>query len=287
MSRSIVCGYRDDPKLRASFNELAEKVFGLNFEGWYQNGYWKDNYNPYSVVVDGKVVSNVSVNRCDVNDNGRRVRLIQLGTVMTDPGHRGKGYAGELMERVLSDYEGKVDGIYLFANDSVTSFYPKFGFKEGKEHQFSKAVANAGERRAEAVPMACRSDWDRMEAIIGGRAQNGRMYMVGNTGLYMFYLSQFMQENVFYLPDSDTYVVAEEAEDTLILHAVFGDCDIDRVIAAFGKDIKKAVFCFTPKDPSGFTKQELHEEDTTLFVRGAFFDEAWDDDAMFQAITHA
>ena len=73
MDKTIECNYRDNDVLRASFNELAEKVFGLNFEGWYQHGFWKDNYNPYSVVVDGKVVSNVSVNRCDVNYNGKNV----------------------------------------------------------------------------------------------------------------------------------------------------------------------------------------------------------------------
>ena len=36
----IVHGYRDDKILRDSFNELAGKVYGgLNFEGWYQNGF--------------------------------------------------------------------------------------------------------------------------------------------------------------------------------------------------------------------------------------------------------
>ena len=51
----ILKGYRHDAALRASFNALAEKTFGLNFEGWYQNGFWGDNYNPYSVFMDGKI----------------------------------------------------------------------------------------------------------------------------------------------------------------------------------------------------------------------------------------
>ena len=77
--------YRENENLRRSFNARAEKVFGLNFENWYKNGFWKDNYIPYSVIEDGKVVSNVSVNRCDMNYDGRIVKLIQLGTIMTDP----------------------------------------------------------------------------------------------------------------------------------------------------------------------------------------------------------
>ena len=49
--------------------------------------------------VDGKVVANISVNKCNMNYNGKNLQLIQLGTVMTDPEHRGKGYARILMEK--------------------------------------------------------------------------------------------------------------------------------------------------------------------------------------------
>ncbi|MBQ0001487.1 MAG: GNAT family N-acetyltransferase, partial [Clostridiales bacterium] len=136
----IVNNYRDDQALRDSFNALAEKVFCLNFENWYQNGFWKDNYNPFSVVIDGKVAANVSVNQCNVNYNGSVLKLIQLGTVMTDPDHRGKGYAGMLMEKVLKEYEGKADGIYLYANDSVLDFYPKYGFSRREEYRYTKQI---------------------------------------------------------------------------------------------------------------------------------------------------
>ncbi len=279
--------YRNDKELRDSFNGLAEKVFGLNFEGWYQNGFWQDNYIPYSVVIDGKVVSNISVNRCDMYYKGKTVRLIQLGTVMTDPDYRGKGYARLLMEKILSDYGDKVDGIYLFANDSVVDFYPKFGFTEGREMRFCKDVTVRNQMTAVNVPMSGREDWEKMANILNGTEQNAAMYMVGNPGLYMFYLSQFMQENVFYISECDTYAVAETEDDTLILHAVIGNGDIDQVISSFGDKIRRVVLGFTPKDTSGYEKSEVHEDDTTLFVQGRFFEETKDDDYMFQPITHA
>lgn len=287
MSLHIEKNYREQKALRDSFNNLAVKVFGLSFENWYQNGFWKENYIPYSVVVDGEVVSNVSVNICNMMVKGKVVRLIQLGTIMTDPDFQGRGYARALMEEVLRDYEGKVDGIYLYANDSVLGFYPKFGFREAKEYQYSKEVENASTARAALVPMKGQSDFDRMERILAERSQNAALYMVGNTGLYMFYLSQFMTENVFYISDCDSYVVAELEEDTLVLHAVIGEGSLDEVIGAFGPQVKKVVLCFTPKDAGGFEKTELHEEDTTFFVKGRFFEEYWDDASMLQAITHA
>ena len=279
--------YRNNEALRASFNRLAEKTFGLNFENWYRNGFWKDNYIPYSVVIDGEVVSNVSVNACNMNYKGRIVKLIQLGTIMTDDDYRGNGYARALMEEVLKDYDGKVDGIYLFANDSVLEFYPKFGFKEAKEYQFTKEVIISGECTAQNVPLRDKIDFDRTVEILDTKKQNAQLYMVENPGLYMFYLSQFMTENMFYIEECNSYAIAEVEDDTLILHAIIGAGAVDEVIRAFGSQVKKVVLCFTPKDTSGFEKSELYEEDTTFFVQGKFFEDNGGDEYMMQAITHA
>ena len=279
--------YRNNEALRASFNRLAEKTFGLNFENWYRNGFWKDNYIPYSVVIDGEVVSNVSVNACNMNYKGRIVKLIQLGTIMTDDDYRGNGYARALMEEVLKDYDGKVDGIYLFANDSVLEFYPKFGFREAKEYQFTKDVTISGECTAQNVPLRDKIDFDRTVEILDTKKQNAQLYMVENPGLYMFYLSQFMTENMFYIEECNSYAIAEVEDDTLILHAIIGAGAVDEVIRAFGSQVKKVVLCFTPKDTSGFEKSELYEEDTTFFVQGKFFEDNRGDEYMMQAITHA
>ena len=279
--------YRNNEALRASFNRLAEKTFGLNFENWYRNGFWKDNYIPYSVVIDGEVVSNVSVNACNMNYKGKLVKLIQLGTIMTDDDYRGKGYARALMEEVMKDYDGKVDGIYLFANDSVLEFYPKFGFREAKEYQFTKDVTISGECTAQNVPLRDKIDFDRTVEILDTKKQNAQLYMVDNPGLYMFYLSQFMTENLFYIEECNSYAIAEVEDDTLILHTIIGNGAVDEVIRAFGSKIKKVVLCFTPKDTGGFEKTELHEEDTTFFVQGKFFEDNQNEEYIMQAITHA
>lgn len=283
----IIKKYQEKKELRDSFNELAGKVFCLNFEDWYQNGFWTDNYIPYSVVIDGRIVANVSVNRCNMVHEGRKLKLIQLGTVMTDPDSRGKGYARLLMEEILRDYKDQVDGIYLFANDEVLDFYPKFGFKAKTEYQYSKSVSVDSEATVIRVPMNNEKDWDKMVQIINSKSQNGNFNMIDNAGLFMFYLSQFMQENVFYISDGDSYVVAELEEDTLSIHAIFGSAGIDDVVSAFGSGVKKLVLCFTPCDTSGYTEEEVHEEDTTLFVQGRAFDELEDHHFMFQSISHA
>lgn len=52
---------------------------------------------------------------------------------MTDPDYRGRGLSCWLIDRVLEDFEQQVDFVFLYANDSVLDFYPKFGFKRAPE----------------------------------------------------------------------------------------------------------------------------------------------------------
>lgn len=44
----LVIGNGEDDTYRKSFNTLTEKTFEFNFEQWYQDGYWKNQYIPYS-----------------------------------------------------------------------------------------------------------------------------------------------------------------------------------------------------------------------------------------------
>ncbi|MCI8623076.1 MAG: GNAT family N-acetyltransferase [Provencibacterium sp.] len=125
------------PEIRSSFFHLAQKVFGLSFEGWYEAGYWSESYQPYAWVEEGRVVANVSVNRIDLTWQGEPRRYIQLGTVMADPQYRGRGHARRLMETVLEEWRGRCDALYLFANRTVLDFYPKFQFVRAAERQYT------------------------------------------------------------------------------------------------------------------------------------------------------
>lgn len=285
----IIKHYRKNDTYRASFNELASNVFCLNFENWYQNGFWNENYDPYSVLEDGKIVANVSVNICDMKWDQEVYHLIQLGTVMTHPDYRGRGYSRLLMEEIFRDYEGKCDGFYLYANDSVLDFYPRFGFRKASEYQYSKRVEISLEATVEKVPMHTPEDWGRMVDIMKHYRQLGEYIMVNNTDLYMFYLSQFMTDNVFYIAGSDSYVVGEVEESTLTINGVWSreEVTLDEVIRAFGKEITKVVLSLTPENTEDYEVKEAHFDDTTFFVKGIAFEHMENTKFMFQELTHA
>ena len=144
----IAVGYRQDDALRQSLNTLTEAVFGLSFEGWYRAGYWGDGYIPYSFVEGERVVANVSVSPMEFRVRGQRRHYLQLGTVETCPARRGQGLSARLIRRVLADWEGRCDGLFLFANPSVLEFYPKFGFVRAGERLLFRPLPGAGEGTA-------------------------------------------------------------------------------------------------------------------------------------------
>ena len=284
----IVKNYRTNDALRRSFNALAEKTFGLNFENWYQNGFWGDNYNPYSVVIDGQVVANVSLNRTDMVIDGKRRKLLQLGTVMTDESFRNRGYIRAIMQQIDKDYPD-THGVYLFANDSVVDFYPKFGFRKSHEYEYSKTVCDTGECRMEQIIMDTPEKWALLGQAMEDHQFHCGCHMVDNPGLIFFYVSQFMQECAYYCNELDTWVIAELEEDALLIHNVFAKepVDLDDVVEAFGSGISRVTLGFTPSETSGWTKSLIGQDDCTFFVKGHAFDDFEDKSLRIPSLSHA
>ena len=80
----LISDYMRDEKSRHLLNELTQKTFGFDFEGWVTDGYFEGDYIPYSFVEDGVMISNVSANRMQFMQNGEIRNYIQIGTVMTE-----------------------------------------------------------------------------------------------------------------------------------------------------------------------------------------------------------
>ncbi|RDY32164.1 GNAT family N-acetyltransferase [Lachnotalea glycerini] len=288
--------YRQNEILRKSFNELASGIFGINFEDWYKNGYWTDKYNPYSIVTENKVVANVSVNKMEFISNGKSVKYLQLGTVMTDKKYRNMGFIKTIMQEIEKDYYDIVDGIYLFANDSVLQFYPKFGYKKSTEYQYSKVISNkfnevgmARDKQARQIQMNNKEEWSLFEKAIENSVNNCAFEMKNNKELIMFYVTQFMKNNVYYVENESAYVIAENNEDELFLHNIFSGkiVNVDSIVEAFGYDISKVVLGFTPLINQGYQVEKLCKDNTTLFLKGKGFDLFEEKEYIFPTLSHA
>lgn len=290
---------RDNDILRESFNELTRRTFGFDFVGWYEAGQWGDFYIP-QVLLDGeKVVSNVSVNIMQFDVQGVKKNYIQLGTVMTDNAYRGRGLNREIMERILAEYKDKVDGIYLFGNDEVVNYYPKFGFKPAKGYEYYLSCENAGGVKAYVLEKVDMQDvaqaeklYDFMRAYevnANEQNQNDAMYMSENVNLFQFWLGAGYGDSVYYLPEMNAYAILEVDGDRVLICQIFGkaEADILRLAKAANKDVAEVVLGYTPVQKEKYLVRERKEEDCTMFIIGEDLACMEEKKMMFPVLSHA
>ena len=255
--------------------ELAEAVFGLSFRSWYENGFWTDRYIPYCLADGSRIVANASANVIDTLWQGERKRYIQIGTVMTHPAYRKRGLMKKIMERLLADWKGRCDGIYLYANDSVRDFYPKFGFETAQEYGHRIDLLDGGQEKKgqegmwRKLDMAAPKDRELLRSCYGRSNPYSALPMLDNEGLLMFYCADFMKECVYYSRRWDAVCVASGEGEAVYLSDVFGNpaCSLYELAAGLPfENYASVVLGFTPKDDSHCICERLVEEDTTLFV---------------------
>lgn len=263
--------YKDNEILRNSFNNLAEKTFGINFEQWYKDGYWGEKYITYSLIDNKTVVSNVSVNIMDFLVLGEKKAYIQIGTVMTDSEYRGRGLSSFLIKNIIDEWESKCDLMYLFANDSVINFYPKFKFVKVDEYKCSidKFVINK-DSMIRKINMDNYKDKALFNEIVKNTKIFSKIASLNNISLIMFYCTSFMKNNIYYIKEYNAIVIASFEECNLYIQEVFGtkEVHLNSIINAMvTQDVKKVVLEFTPNDTLGYKEVLLKEKDTTLFVK--------------------
>lgn len=268
MNYKLIKNVKDDAKLRESFFELARSTFDLDFEPWCQKGHWSDRYLPYAFADGEKIIANASANILDIRLNGRDKKYLQIGTVMTDPDYQNQGLSRKLMQEILKDWEDQCDGIYLYANDSVLDFYPKFGFVKAVEYQ---ACTHLEPFDMKVRKLNMDSPEDRQLLLNSYQHSNpySSMTFENNPGLLMFYCDQYLREMVYYLEEFKTVAVIEYEEDQLICYDIFSEREyhIKTILSVFAAgQVKNAVLGFTPKALDQFQVTERNVEDETLFV---------------------
>lgn len=270
----LVSDYRNNESLKESSNALAMKTFKLDFRGWYNKGYWNDKYVSYSFVDEGKVISNASINKMSIIIDGKMYKGIQIGTVMTDENYRNQGLAKQLMQHIMKEYENTCDFMYLFANDTVLDFYPKFGFTRLNESEFSFDLAKSSIQMnmdAKIKQLTIKNDLALLEKFAKNRHVNSMILDVEhNESLLMFYFTVVFHEAIFYVEDLETIVLMEEEEDTLHIFDIISlnAPNVEAVIASIVKETtKKVVFYFTPDFTiEGMTATIMPNDDDALFV---------------------
>ena len=309
----LIRDYMQDAAARAALGALTQAAFGFDFEAWAARGFCaRGAYVPYSFEEEGRILSNVSVNRMEFCLNGEKRRWLQLGTVATREDMRGRGLARRLVEIALADSMDGCDGVYLFANPEAAGFYEKCGFTRGIEYRsFPRAEAylntdarlSSMRERGDSCAEARLDTGARFVPVNpgDGRALAAYQRAVRETkpyaalwqengfGLAMFYTMN--AENAYYCPALDAHAVVEDGS----LNAVFARSmpPLRAVLAALAASENletPTVIGFTPRpeDADACVREPWDGgDDYRLYGRGRALEEIAANRLCFPALSHA
>lgn len=286
----FVRDFKHDQNLRGKFNQLTEGIFGFSLEDWYQKGFWEDYYIPYSLLHRDQLISNVSVNRMEFDIENERKIGIQIGTVMTHEKYRHRGLNRFILQQVMNDWKDRADFIYLFANDSVLDFYPRFDFVTVDEYQYSKIIdTHSPSSSLKKMNMEDQTEVVFLIETVKESVPISQISMRNNASLIMFYCNSYKKNSIFYLEELHAIAMANFEGGTLYLEDVFSTrpLDINDVIQAMANEsISRVVLGFTPLDTSGFDRH-LFKGSDTLFMQKDTLDIFADRHWMFPVLSHA
>lgn len=290
----LIYGYMSNDDLRHKLNDLTKKTFGFDFENWFKEGYFENEYIPYSFMENNKIISNVSANQMYFMQDGVKKKYIQIGTVMTDELYRNKGLAKKLMEYVIKQYKDTFDGIYLFSNLSTIDFYKKIGFVEGMQYQYSlKSKLYVKENLTDLFFSIDENDnhmKQKYKDSIRQSKVNSRMEQINKFSLQMFYT--YNMEEVYYAKGIDCFVVMKMEGDTLILKNIIckEKVSLRAVISRINKKYNNLILGFTPciEDEDMFNLEKFNGDyDYRFLYLGRKLESIENDKLYFPQLSHA
>lgn len=263
--------YKCNKQWRESFFNLAKSTFGISFENWYEKGFWGRSYVPYSYVDNNEVVANVSINIIDLIIENKKYPALQIGTVMTHPDYRNQGLSKRLLNQILKEYEDKCEIIYLFANESVMDFYPKFGFEIVKEHQYSVVLSSDIESNIRRLDPEKGEDLTFINKFAKERIPVSQRFATGGSeGILMYYCLNVFRDNIYYHEAEDAIVIFSTEDNHIDIFDVISDHEVDihTILADIsGNGPSRIVFHYTP-DYEGIKVEINHlERNGALFVK--------------------
>lgn len=233
MEYRLISDYKHIEIYKESFNELAQKIFGIDFRKWDENGCWNDNYICYSFIYREQVIANASINKMTVVCNGIEYKAIQVGTVMTHPEFRNQGLSKKLLNHIIEKYENETDFIYLFANKTVLNFYPKFGFENVQESSFSLYIADLKKqpvptKTIRPLDIENLNDLLLMKEFAKKRTSiSTKLAVKNNEHLLMFYFLLVFNDVIFYIEEEDVIVLFKKEGEQLHIYDVISRKEVE------------------------------------------------------------
>lgn len=256
-----------EPAHGAMLNERMTEAFGFSFADWFALGQWTEQYEVYSIIDGGRILSNVGVYKTELLVRGQSIQALQIGGVATAADCRGRGYLRRIMEHIFQKYPETP--AFLHANDSVTQFYPRFGFRRVWEGKPTVTVSLDND----ILPIKLRLSDERISRAMAARGVYSNVLdCVGTQTVQVFHQLMDCGDDTYLLPDLDAVVIAKQRGDQLMISDVMASrrISLDALCAHLPfAGVRRIEFGFCPDWLSAEPDwARIESDDEALFVRG-------------------
>lgn len=270
----LIENYRGSKNYVNKYFQFISVIFpSISFSEWHEKGFWTDKYIPVSLLNDDRIVSSASIALMDIIINDNKYKAAQIGAVGTLPEYRRQGLSRQLMEHILDRYKEKVDFFFLYANDMVLNFYPKFGLRNVKENIFiSESIPSREKSGVRKLNITKSEDYSLLLDLLQNRKPITKIFGAENYSfITMWHILNLYRKNIFYLEEVNAIFVKKESGDTLhILEIFFTELfELEKALPKLieSDSIKQIKFYFPP-DQLNYQFQKIVEEDIGLFILG-------------------
>jgi len=273
--RKLIIDYKNDSILRKKYFDFIDTVFpSADFCEWYNKGFWADEFIPISLLENGEIISNVCLSKMKLLIEGKEVKGIQIGAVGTIPEYRNKGLSKYLMDLALNKYQNYAELFFLFANETVTDFYPKFGFKQYNEVIYrSESDIPASNYSARKLNISDKSDFTILTNLVDRRAPLTKLFGAVYYGIItMWNILNICKDEIYYLENENIIFIYSKKNNHLDIWDVIYEekFDISETLPQIIDNKIESVNFHFPPDIIGFKYDRTEKSDTLLFIKGEF-----------------
>ncbi|MDT8715339.1 hypothetical protein IAI10_01440 [Clostridium sp. 19966] len=177
------------------------------------------------------------------------------------------------MEQICERWKNHCDLIFLFANDSVLEYYPKFGFTKKQEYEYSMIVLGKQKVTMDKLHMKIEENIELVKAHYKILSNYSALSMLDNEILHEFYYQGVFAEHVWYDQEANLIFCMEQEDNAVVVYDILGKSnltleEVSQRIAWNFNIVTELQFRFTPVNTQELAVNLHKEEDTTLFVRG-------------------
>lgn len=270
----ILNDFYDNQRLADSFFSLQKKIFPeLDLKWAFQNELVSQQTIPWGIFHEKQALSILNATLMKIVLDGEVKNAVQIGTVATDPDYRFLGLSKKLLLTALGEYKHYCDFIFLFANDTVLEFYPKFGFKQYPQYLFrTKLRGQSTEfsyRRLQ--PNHVSEDLNILEKLYENRDLLSNSFsVIENSVLPLWYCRVVHKDYLWYDDRSQTLLVAKEIDSVLHVFDMVSKINNPLFFEKMSwPEISEAIFHFSPDRFNGIFIPELDNEDDAFFIQGS------------------